>query len=66
MSTRQLGEWGGRGLIMSVLLVAGMFFLSCSSAPKPQPEPTKQEIKKDADRFFEKMKKEENQSPYPE
>jgi hypothetical protein len=41
-----------------------MFLVSCSSAPEPQPEPSKKEIRQDADRFFNKMEKEEGaQSP---
>jgi len=32
---------------------------SCSSTPEPQPEPSKQEIRQDSDRFFNKMGQEE-------
>ena len=45
------------------LLLAGMFFVGCSSVPEPQPEPSKKEIQQDSDRFFEKMKSEEKQAP---
>ena len=31
----------------------------CSSVPEPQPEPSKKEIRKDADGFFKKMQQEE-------
>jgi hypothetical protein len=47
------------------LIVAGVLLASCSSAPEPQPEPSKKEVQQDADRFFEKMKKEEPQNPSP-
>jgi hypothetical protein len=43
-------------------LLMGMVFLgSCSSAPAPDssPQPSKQEIQRDADRFFEKMRQDE-------
>ena len=49
---------------MSCLLLTGMLVLSCSSAPEPQPEPSKKEVQQDADRFFKKMEQEEGaQSP---
>ncbi|MGI9458012.1 MAG: hypothetical protein ACR2NU_15715 [Aeoliella sp.] len=51
---------------VAFLLVVGVILVSCSSAPEPQPEPAKKEVQQDADRFFEKMKKEEPASPYPE
>lgn len=51
---------------MVCLVLTGVFLVSCSSAPEPLPEPSKKEIQQDSDRFFEKMKKEETQSPYPE
>jgi len=47
------------------LIVAGVFLVSCSSSPELQQEPTKKEIQKDADRFFQKMEKEEPPSPSP-
>ncbi len=43
-------------------LFMGMVFLgSCSSVPAPDssPKPSKQEIQRDADRFFEKMRQDE-------
>ena len=46
------------------LFVAAVILIGCSSAPEPQPEPSKKEIRQDADRFFNKMEKEEGaQSP---
>jgi hypothetical protein len=49
---------------MCCLLLAGMLVLSCSTAPEPQPEPSKKEVQQDADRFFNKMGQEESaQSP---
>ncbi len=44
------------------LLVMGVTVGSCSSAPEPQPEPSKKEIRQDTDRFFEKLEKEETKS----
>ena len=32
--------------------------VGCSSPPEPTPSPSKEEIRSDADRFFEKLKKE--------
>ena len=55
-----------KGIAMACLILAGMLVVNCSSAPDPQPEPSKNEVQQDADRFFDKMKQEENQSPYPE
>jgi len=49
---------------VAFLLLAGMFVLSCSSAPEPQPEPSKKEVQQDADRFFNKMGQEETASPH--
>lgn len=66
MNTMKLNIFNWRRMGMACLLLAGIFLVSCSSAPEPQPEPSKKEIKQDADRFFEKMKKEEPASPYPE
>lgn len=40
-------------------LVGGTLMMSCSSTPEPQPEPSQQEIRQDADRFFQKMDREE-------
>ena len=46
------------------LLVTVVVLLSCSSAPEPQPELSKENIRQDSDRFFKKMEKEEKvQSP---
>ena len=48
------------------LIVAGVLLVSCSSAPELQSEPSKEEIRKDADRFFQKMEQQEGaQSPSP-
>jgi hypothetical protein len=66
MNTMTLIGLGIRRMGMACLLLAGMFLVSCSSAPEPQPEPSKKEIRQDADRFFEKLEKEEPASPYPE
>lgn len=41
------------------LLIAGVFLVSCSSAPLPQPYPSEEDVGQDADRFFQKMGKEE-------
>ena len=46
-------------------IVAGVFLVSCSPSPEIQQEPTKKEIRQDADRFFQKMEKEEPQAPFP-
>jgi hypothetical protein len=51
---------------VAFLVVAGASLVSCSSTPKPQPEPSKEEIRQDADRFFKKLEKEETQSQNPE
>jgi hypothetical protein len=63
MNAMKLIGFGVRRTGMACFLLTGMFLVSCSSTPEPQPEPSKKEIKQDSDRFFEKMKKEENQSP---
>ncbi len=56
---------GTSGMVVFAVLF-GMLLMSCSSAPEPQPEPTKQEMRQDSDRFFHKMEKEEgNTSPSP-
>ena len=62
MNTMTWIGFGIRRMGMACLLLAGMFFMSCSSAPEPQPEPSKEEIRKDADRFFKKIEKGETQS----
>lgn len=59
-------DYGMRRLGMAVIVLVGTFLMGCSSPPEPQPEPSKKEVQQDSDRFFEKMKKEETQSPYPE
>ena len=43
----------------SLLLITGVLLWGCSSAPEVQPEPSKKEIRQDADGFFKKMKQEE-------
>ena len=43
--------------------MAGAMMASCSSTPEPQPEPSKQEIRQDSDRFFNKMGQEEQAKP---
>jgi hypothetical protein len=50
---------------VAFLLLAGMFLVSCSSAPEPQPELSKEEIRQDADRFFNKMEQEESAPSSP-
>jgi len=46
--------------------IAGALMGGCSSPPEPQPEPGKQEIRQDSDRFFQKMGQEEGKkSPSP-
>ncbi len=61
--------WGGfpvKGIEMACILLTGMILISCSSSPVPEPDSSKDQIQQDADRFFDKMKKEETQSPYLE
>jgi hypothetical protein len=46
--------------------IAGAMMVGCSSTPESQPEPSKQEIQQDSDRFFKKMGQEEGkQTPSP-
>jgi hypothetical protein len=53
-------------VIMASAYLAGVMLVGCSSTPEPQPEPSKQEIRQDSDRFFQKMGQEEGkQSPSP-
>jgi len=66
MSTMKRIDFGVRRMGMACLLMAGMFLMSCSSAPESQPDPSKEEVRQDADRFFKKIEKEETQSKYPE
>jgi hypothetical protein len=54
-----------RRLGVALLLLPGMVLIGCSSVPEPQPEPSKQEVQHDADRFFEKMGKEEAKPAKP-
>ncbi len=58
MKSRELGV----RKIVPFCLVAGLV-MGCSSAPEPQPEPSKKEVQQDADHFFEKVKKEEAAIP---
>jgi len=52
--------------IMLAAFMAGAMMVGCSSTPEPQPEPSKQEIRQDSDRFFQKMGQEEDKkSPSP-
>jgi len=52
--------------IMFSAFIAGALMGGCSSPPEPQPEPGKQEIRQDSDRFFQKMGQEEGKkSPSP-
>ena len=47
-----------------LLLAGSMFLWGCSSTPEPQQtEPSKKEIRQDADRFFQKMGQEEETKP---
>ena len=49
---------------VACLFVAGVILVGCSSAPEPQPEPSKEKVQQDADRFFNKLEQEERaQSP---
>jgi hypothetical protein len=64
MNTRNMIALSIQRMGVACLLVVGVTLMSCSSAPEPQPEPSKKEIRQDADRFFNKMEKEEGaQSP---
>jgi len=49
-------------IIISAFM-AGTMMGACSSTPEPQPEPSKQEIRQDSDRFFNKMGQEEQAKP---
>ena len=49
---------------VACLFVAGVILVGCSSAPEPQPEPSKEKVQQDSDRFFNKLEQEERaQSP---
>jgi len=58
-----IGFWTRRTALVCLLLI-GMFVVSCSAAPEPQPEPSKKEVQQDADRFFNKMGQEETAPPH--
>jgi hypothetical protein len=45
-------------IIMFSAFMAGMM-MGCSSTPESPPEPSKQEIRQDSDRYFQKMGQEE-------
>ena len=47
------------GKIGVFLMMAGLILWGCSSVPEPKPDPSKKEIRQDADGFFKKMKQEE-------
>ena len=59
--------FGGRffeKMALAGVYLAGTILIGCSSAPDPQP--TKKEIRQDAEGFFQKMEREENKpSPSP-
>ena len=59
MNLMSLMSFSNKQMGMIALLLSGMFLMGCSSAPEPQPEPSKNEVQQDADRFFNKMEKEE-------
>jgi hypothetical protein len=48
-------------VIMCSAFLTGAMMVGCSSAPAPQPDPSKKEIQQDSDRFFKKMGQEEGQ-----
>jgi len=52
---RFLESWAIVGMCL-----AGAILIGCSSAPEPQSQPSKQEIRQDSDGFFKKMGQEEN------
>lgn len=52
-------------VIMLSAFMAGTV-MGCSSTPESQPEPSKQEIRQDSDRYFQKMGQEEGKkTPAP-
>ena len=66
MNTLKLIGFAIRRMGMACLLLTGMLVVGCSSTPEPQPEPSKQEMRQDSDRFFQKMGQEEGKkSPSP-
>ena len=44
---------------LGCLWLCTVIIWGCSSAPEPQAEPSKKEIRQDADGFFKKMQQEE-------
>ena len=51
-------------MVLAGVCLAATILIGCSSAPDPQP--TKKEIRQDAEGFFQKMEREENKpSPSP-
>lgn len=59
--------WSNAGIQSTVIMCSaflmGAMMVGCSSTPEPQPEPSKQDIQQDSDRFFKKMGQEEGQQP---
>ncbi len=43
---------------MACCFASALVLVGCSSSPDPEPQPTKEEIRQDADRFFQKMEQE--------
>ena len=53
------------GMMLCTFLTGGML-MGCSSTPEPPSEPSKQEIRTDSDRFFQRMGQEEGKkAPAP-
>ncbi len=54
---------GRKGLIVGLILIsvtgAGFSLSGCAAEPKPPTRAQEQEMRRDSDRFFEKMKQEE-------
>ena len=48
-----------KAFLAILFLSASMWTVACSSTPQPQSTPNKQEIRSDADRFFDKLGEEE-------
>ena len=48
-----------------LLMMGAMVVWGCSSAPEPPAEPSKKEIRQDADGFFKKMEQEEAKPSRP-
>ncbi len=59
MNTKNVTVQSVQRIGVACLFVAGVILVGCSSAPEPQPEPSKKEVQQDADRFFNKMGQEE-------